>query len=304
MADLLDLQFLFVAGKGGVGRTTTSAALALAAARRGKRVLVAMCNCKERLSDLLGVDRIGHDVVTIAERIDAVNMTPEKAISEYGLMVLKVKAVYKAVFENRLVRAFLRGTPGLDAWSMLGKAYHHATAETDGRRQYDLVIVDGPATGHALDMLRVPKVIVDIAPPGLLRREAEKAWSLFRDRERSGIVLVTLPEEMPVNETIELEAALTDLELPIARLVVNSVLPELFAAPERPAFRSLPGTLPEGSILADLADAGRIRALREEVQEESVARLRSELPLPTTHIPHLFVPEFDRAAVESISYVF
>ncbi|MEM6954691.1 MAG: ArsA-related P-loop ATPase, partial [Myxococcota bacterium] len=110
MTALLDHRFLFVVGKGGVGKTTVAATLGLAAAARGKRVLIAMTNAKERLSTLLGVPPIGSEIANVAPGLDAVNMTPEAAIEEYGMMILKVRALYSALFENRLVRAFLRGT--------------------------------------------------------------------------------------------------------------------------------------------------------------------------------------------------
>ena len=90
---------------------------------------------------------------------------------------------------------------------MLGKAWWHTTEKrADGSFKYDVVILDAPATGHGLDMLRVPKVILDVVPPGLLRRDAERAWALFQDPKTCAIVLVTLPEEMPTTETIELAA--------------------------------------------------------------------------------------------------
>ncbi len=303
MSDLLDRRFLLVIGKGGVGKTTVSAALALAAARRGKRVLVAMCNTRERLSHLLEVPPIGEDVVGVLPHIDAVNMTPASALEEYGMIVLKVRTLYKAIFENRVVASFLRGVPGIEAWSMLGKAYFHATIpRDDGRPQYDLVILDAPATGHGLDMLRVPRVIMDVAPPGLLRREAERAWALFEDPVRSGIVLVTLPEDMPTNETIELHAAITrELRLPVAKIVVNGVFPRLFPDAERATLAGLPAALPAGSPLTSLAASARARALREAVQEESLARLAAALPVSRVELPYLFVPEFRRPSVEALA---
>lgn len=306
MADLFDLDFVFVVGKGGTGKTTVSAALALAAARRGKRVLVAMANTKERLSYLLEVDAIGARNTRVLPNIEAVNMTPKVALEEYGMMILRVRTLYKAIFENKLVSAFLRGTPGIEAWSMLGKAYFH-TKETDetGRRRYDLVIFDAPATGHGLDMLRVPQVIVDVAPPGLLRREAEAAIALFRDPARAGVLIATLPEDMPTNETIELHAALTkELRLPVSRIVVNGVVPTLFRPEERAVFEGLPARVGPGSPLASLARAGRIRSLRERGQEESIQRLAEALPVPRVELPLLFVPEFRRSAVESLSHAF
>lgn len=310
MASPFDLRFVFVVGKGGVGKTTTAAALALAAVKRGKRVLLAMCNSKERLSTLLEVDPIGAQTQTVIAggpgkgSLDAVNMVPKVALEEYGLMILRSRTLYRAVFENSMVSAVLRGTPGIEAWSMLGKAYFHTKDELpDGRRRYDLVIVDAPATGHGLEMLRVPRVITDVAPPGLLRREAEDAVALFRDPLRAGCVLVTLAEDMPVTETIELSRTLTgELQLPIAQLVVNQVLPRLFGPAERTAVVQLAEATEPGSPAHGLAIAGRSRALRERVQEESIARLTKELArLPRASLPMLFSPEFRRAQVESLA---
>lgn len=303
MPALLDHRFLFVVGKGGVGKTTVTAALGLAAAREGKKTLIAMVNAKERLSTLMGSEPIGTDVVSLAPNLDAVNMTPQAALQEYGLMILKIKALYNAVFENDLVKAFLRGTPGIEAWTMLGKAYFHAFGQaSDSKGSHDLVILDAPATGHGLDMLRVPQVIVDVAPPGLLRREAERALRKFRDPELSGAVMVTLPEDMPTNETIELHAALKEMGMSTPSLFVNQVLPRLFDPASREAIEALPASLEADSPVLGLADAGRARALREEVQEESLARLRAEIDSPMVHLPHLFAPEFLRAEVESLSH--
>lgn len=312
MPALLDQRFLFVVGKGGVGKTTVAAALGLAAARKGKRVLVAMANAKERLSTLLEVAPIGPNNQNVAPNLDAVNMVPQHALEEYGLMVLKSRTLQRAIFDNRIITALLRGTPGIEAWSMLGKAFFH-TKETlpseDGRgerRRYDLVILDAPATGHGLDMLRVPKVIVDVAPPGLLRREAEDALALFRDPARCGVVLVTLAEDMPANETIELErAVVTELGMSPHTLVVNQVLPRLFTPAERELVAGLGARLDESSPLRGLALAGRSRAIRESVQEQSLAKLASALPnLPRVTLPMLFTPEFRRASIESLSHAF
>jgi anion-transporting ArsA/GET3 family ATPase len=299
--DLFDRRFLFVAGKGGVGKTTVATGLALAASRRGKKVLLAMVNCKERASQLLGSDPIGPEIMRVGENLDAVNMTPEAALEEYGIMILKVRAVYNAVFRNKLVRAFLKGTPGIEAWSMLGKAFYHSNPPK-GEPDYDLVIVDAPATGHAIDMLRVPFVIDSVAPPGILRRDAARAVEMFRDPERAGAVLVTLPEDMPANETTELADALkSELGISVLQLVINRVLSVLFAESERPIVESLPAALDEDSPIRGLAVAGRRRVLRESVQDKAIRRVRRHIDAPVSELPHFERLEGDRDAVYALS---
>jgi anion-transporting ArsA/GET3 family ATPase len=287
MSTLADKRFVIVTGKGGVGKTTVCAAEALALAAKGKRVLVAMCNAKERLSVMMGVPSIGSDVEPVAERVWAVNMQPDKALEEYGILALHSRALYKTLFDNRYVRSFLRAVPGMQEWSMLGKAWWHTTEKlVDGSPRYDVVILDAPATGHGLDMLRVPKVILDVVPPGLLRRDAERAWALFQDPKTCAIVLVTLPEEMPTTETIELARALGELKLPVGRVVVNGVLPPLFTKEERAALESV--TSLDAADRGDAAlRAGRDRATRERVQAESLNRLSRELPVPPAFLPLL-----------------
>lgn len=306
MPDLLNLRFVTVVGKGGVGKTTVSTALALAAARRGKRVLIAMCNAKERVSQFLEVPPIGPVNQPVLPNIDAVNMVPKVALEEYGMMVLKVRALYRAIFENRLVAAFLRGTPGIEAWSMLGKAQFHAYETLpDGRPRYDMVILDSPATGHGLEMLRVPRVLLDIAPPGLLRREAERAWELFTDKSRAGVMIVTLAEEMPVSESSELYDALREeLGLPVVGIAVNGLIQQLFDEQEGAWLERTATTTPPEHLIHTLLRAGYRRTLRERVQSTSLARIAERFSLPRYQLPQLMVPELRRAGLEELSRAF
>jgi anion-transporting ArsA/GET3 family ATPase len=301
MSTLADKRFVLVTGKGGVGKTTVCAAEALALAAKGKRVLVAMCNAKERLSTMLGAAPIGSDVVPVARDVWAVNMLPEKALEEYGVLVLRSRALYKTLFDNAYVRTFLRAVPGMQEWAMLGKAWWHTTEKrADGSFKYDVVILDAPATGHGLDMLRVPKVIIDVVPPGLLRRDAERAWALFQDGATSAIVLVTLPEEMPTTETIELAAALTELGLPIGRVVVNAVLPPLFSREERAALEAVAPFEVRSAGDAALA-AAQGRATRERLQAESMSRLSRELPVAPSFLPLLLEDATQPAAIRQLA---
>jgi anion-transporting ArsA/GET3 family ATPase len=292
---LEDRRFLFVTGKGGVGKTTVSGALALAFAARGKRVLVAMCNTKERLSAMLGSPPIGDEIIPVAEDVWAVNISPDKALLEYGEMVLKVRSVAHAVFDNKYTRTFFQAVPGLAEWAMLGKAWFHTTELLeDGSPRFDVVLLDAPATGHGMDMLRVPRIILDVAPPGVLRRDAEAAWAMFQDPARAGVVVVTLPEELPATETAELVSAIQgELKLPVHRLVINGAITPLFSEDERRRLLADPRRLdirapgqsapPEAALVA-----GARRAMREQVQQEALVRLQRTVPLSSVTLPFLF----------------
>lgn len=295
-------RFLIVTGKGGVGKTTVCAAEALALAAKGKRVLVCMCNAKERLSAMLGSELIGPHVQSVAPNVWAVNMDPELALAEYGMMALHSKTLFKLLFDNKYVRKFFRAVPGMQEWTLLGKAWWHTTEKReDGSWMYDVVILDAPATGHGLDMLRVPKIILDVVPPGLLRRDAERAWKMFQDPEMSAVVLVTLPEEMPTTETIELATALRDeLHLPIGKIVVNGVLPPLFSKQEREVLAAVGPVTGDAPPEAALA-AGRNRATRERVQAESLHRLAEELPISPSFLPQLFEDAAQPAAIKELA---
>lgn len=289
-------RFLFVTGKGGVGKTTVCGALALALAAQGKRVLVAMCNTKERLSAILGTRPIGPELMAVAPDVWAVNIAPERALREYGETVVKLGAIAHVIFENKYTKTFFRATPGLYEWAMLGKAWWHTTeTREDGSNRFDVVLFDAPATGHGLDMLRVPKVILDVVPPGVLRRDAETAWAMFRDPVKSGVVVVTLPEEMPTTETIELVGDIRgELGLPVSALVINGVLDPLFSPEEREALLADPSLLDidaptrTAGTSASALVAGARRAIREHVQAESLARLERSIDLPKVRLPFLF----------------
>ncbi len=296
---LLDRRLLLVTGKGGVGRSSVTAALALLGARRGKRVLVCEVNAQERVAPLLGAAPAGPEVRPALPGVWTVDVTPESAMRQYGLMVLKYRTIYEAVFENRVVKYFLRVVPSLSELVMLGKILHEVRAEERGRPRWDLVIVDAPATGHAVQLLRTPGALLDTVPAGPLRRDAQWMHDLLLDPALTSVALVTLPEEMPVNEAIELDEQLRVLVgVPRGCLVVNAVPEPRFAAAERAGLEALEAAPPP---LGAAARAAVLQALRAELAARQVARGRAAIDLPVLVLPLLAAGSWDRSAVERLA---
>jgi anion-transporting ArsA/GET3 family ATPase len=214
---------------------------------------------------------------------------------------LKSDRLVDALFENKYVQGFFRGAPGLKEWSQLGKAWYHSIETApSGSPRFDTVLFDAPATGHGLDMLRVPRIITELAPPGVLRTDADRAWRMFQDPAQSGVVVVTLAEEMPTNETFELVGSLRDeLSLPISGLLVNSLLPQLWSTRERDTLRALPEPAASAGPGFVLGAAIR-RACDEDVQIEILARLTT-LNLPMLTLPRLLGGADGFEAIEQLA---
>ncbi len=300
--ELYDRRLILVLGKGGVGRSTVAAAIAGQCAARGKRTLLYETNANDRFGNYFDKPAVGTEPVELASNLWAVNATPASALAEYGLMVLKFRTVYEMVFENRVTRAFLRAIPGLDDYALLGKAWFHTEEMKKKKPVWDTVVFDMPASGHSVSMLKVPWVIVDTVPEGPLTRDARTVKELLTDPVRTAAVIVTLAEEMPVNEAIELEAKLTGLGIIPQQLVVNQVYPDHFPA-GMPVARVLDALVADPALPSPLvaltAHASMSRA-RRALNAHYLVELAKRAHTPIAQLPMVFAKSLGSADVRAL----
>jgi anion-transporting ArsA/GET3 family ATPase len=306
-AGLFDKRVILVLGKGGVGRSTVTAAIGKALARGGRRTLIFQANAKDRLARLMGVPAIGEQIVPIGDKLWGLNTNPAAALHEYGLMVLRYETVYRLVMENAVAKRLVRAIPGLDDYAVVGKLWWHTTEMDGDRPRWDTIVFDAPATGHALTMFKIPRAILEAVPQGPLTRDAVKVRELLEDPARTSAVVVTLAEEMPTNEAVELATRVDqELGIHVSHLVVNQLYPDRFFGGGMPS-RVLDALISDGgggrddAELAPLVAIARTARSRRQLNERYLARLQAEVKAPQARLPMLFTPEVGPAEVDALS---
>jgi anion-transporting ArsA/GET3 family ATPase len=290
MASIFDRRFVIVSGKGGTGKTTLAAALALAAQRRGLRVLVAELNVPPRIPGIFGAPQAGYEPRPIHDGIECANIVPDDCLREYGLMKLRFQRLYRFVFENETMRRVMGMIPGVNELLILGKlAFMEGETVRRGQRpRWDLIVVDGPATGHGISMFRLPSVILSAVSAGPLAEDARRMDALLKDRARTSFEIVAVPEEMAVQEAIELSRTVRSvLEIPLGRGLLNMVWPKTVEAEEWERIAPLLARADDPALAPLHATVSESEA-RHAHQAPMVARAKEGLAMPVVELPYLF----------------
>ncbi|HEY7619960.1 MAG TPA: ArsA-related P-loop ATPase [Solirubrobacteraceae bacterium] len=289
MTFLDDRELCFVTGKGGVGKTTVALATAMAAARSGRRVVVCELAGQARAAGIFGLDARapGHEQ-QLEDGLWATTIDPVLALEEWAARQIGSRRLVGLLTHSNAFAAFVNAAPGARELLAMTKAWELGRDRrwVKGRGSYDLVVVDGPASGHGIGMLRTPHTFAEIARVGPIASQARKVDALLADQARSAFVAVALPSELSVSETLELEARVAAaLRRPLDAVVVNGVLPRRFSAEDIERL-----TARNGAVAPAVVAAARRQHGQGGAQQAQLARLRRHASAPVTTLPLVAAP--------------
>ena len=298
----MDKRLVFVTGKGGVGKTTVAVALGLRAAAAGKRTIVCEVASQENASRMFDHTEVGFHEVEMEENLWSISIDPDESMREYVLLQLKVRAMRDMLFRSRIFNYLAAATPGLKELVTIGKIWELAQFDRKVKsgRKYDLVIVDAPATGHGIGFLQTPRTFAAIARVGPIHSQAQRLDRFIKDHEHTGTAIVSLPEEMPVNESAALEHDLRqEVGVAVDRVYMNGLYPERFTRAEAERLAEVAGR-EDGSVRA-ATRAALSEHSRARSQRAQLSRLRRRVQAPVKSLPFLFEPELGVEAARRLS---
>lgn len=295
--DLLGRRLLFFTGKGGVGKTTVSAAAALLAAESGRRVLLVSADGRGDIAASFEQRPVGFRPVPVYPGVRAMAMDTEASLKEYLRLNLRVPVPGRIGPLARVFDFVATAAPGVKEILTMGKICWEVREALEGRARWDLVVVDAAATGHITAQLGAPGAISELVSVGPVRTQVGWMGEILADPAVTTLNVVVTPEEMPVEETIELVGRVRDtLPVPLGAVVVNRVLPELFTRAEEEAFEALRETgradalaRVAGPGVTDVLEGAEMAVRLRRTRAAHLTRLRETVDLPLLYLPELFV---------------
>lgn len=311
-ASLTESRLAIVSGKGGVGKTTVAASLAIAAGRAGMRVLLVEVEQRNAIAPLFGERPIGYEERRLAPNVTALSVEPDEALVEYLYLFYGIRRVGKVLRGTKAVDFATNVAPGLRDILLIGKIKEAERRRQQGRYVYDLIVLDAPPTGRLPRFLDAPRAVAELTSGGPIRQQAQGVLDMVSDAKRCRVVLVTLPEDMPVRETLEAADTLAKMGVAVGPIVVNGVYADAFpagklrsiakdAVPALTADADLAGITLGGEAVAELAAVASMHARRTVHQHEAIAELKRETSIPTLTLPYVFSQRMARDEIERLA---
>jgi len=276
---LLDHRVVILFGKGGVGRSAVSTALAVVAARRGMRTLVMETDTRTPITSARG-KKSGFAPVELTRNLFAMMLGGQESLEDYlGLVV--PRPILRAVFASSLYQVFVHAAPGIRELTMMGKIYHEIERRPQSQPRWDLIIVDMPASGQALSMFRMPFFARQTFGDGIVAREAEAVATFLRDERSCAAVIVTTAESLAIAETLEIHHALAEWRVITAATVFNRLCAGAFEAADIARMLKRGALAPELKHLDKLADIARRQLKRRNRERRALGILRRQIPAPS-----------------------
>ena len=294
-----------MAGKGGVGKTVVSATLARAAARAGLSTLVIEVEGKSGLPTMFGQPPLDYDEVVLGAgggpagegEVRARTLTPDDALLDY-LRDHGLSRISKRLVSSGAIDVVATAAPGIKDILILGKV-----KQLERLGDADLLVLDAPAAGHAITFLQAARALLDTVRVGPINAQAKDVLEMLTDHTRCRVVLVTLPEETPVNELVDTAFNLEDrVGVGLGPVVVNGLYDDIVGVRTAPAEAATAAGVDLSAADADaLGQAAAFRNDRMRLQQEQLTRLADRLPLPQIRLPFVFTTEIGPAELDALA---
>jgi len=303
-----NIRLFLVLGKGGTGKTSFSIALALAARRQGKQTLIVETGEADSIGRHFNRDTLPASPVKLTSRIWGARVNPKTVLKEYIYDHIDFTFLANRITRSRLFDHLMAATPGLKEAMTMGQIWRWEQEHMkNGKPRFDRIVVDAPATGHGLSLIQTPRTLIKMLHTGPVAREIRIVQNLLTDSKKTALILVTLPEELPVKESLETCAAARDkLRIPVRQLIINAVYPDFFSIEDKETIQALIRDRQNNGLSEtahSMLESASLAIKRCTVQQGYINQIHEKINLPVCEIPFFFTNNLSMDHLEDMASI-